>query len=98
VDWPRGVVGVETAHTKGIYRPELAGPVTWREAKVEALRRRGWDRWSLGSGDAWGDAQLLGQAERPLVVVHARSHPTWLEHAQTQGWEQIRPGRRLIGG
>ena len=34
----------------------------------------------------------------PLVVVHARSHPTWLEHAQTQGWEQVRPGRRLTSG
>lgn len=89
------VIGMAlAAGPDGRLLPEVAGPVTFRQGKVDAIDRRIGHRPTLALGDAETDAEMLLCARHALVVD--RGDPTLLKLAGEEGW-WIQPAFESLG-
>jgi HAD superfamily phosphoserine phosphatase-like hydrolase len=82
---PTRVIGMRlAADERGRLLPDLAGPATYRQGKLEAIDRLIGRRPTFAAGDADTDLEMLHAAECRLVID--RGDPALLEAAQAGDW------------
>jgi phosphoserine phosphatase len=83
------ILAVTTPVEQGLCSGRVDQPVTCGPGKVSALRAATQRPLLLAAGNALYDADLLAEAEIPLVVA-PRDHPTPLRAlAATRGWQVV---------
>ncbi len=78
------VIGVDLAVKNGIIQSVLAGPLTYRQGKVDAIDQRIGRRPTFAAGDALTDYEMLHAAPHALLFDH--NEPELLAAAQSRGW------------
>lgn len=86
---PERVIGMRTRLADGKLTSEVESPPTFRMGKVEAIDKRIGRRPLLAVGDSWSDADMLGQAEKALLID--RGYLDLKKKAVEAGW-WIQPG------
>ena len=95
---PENVIGVETQVTDGIVTDIQAGPITYREGKVEGITQKTKGLKPLfATGNTEGDLALLESAQVRLAVSAAsvddrlhKTESTLQKIAQEKNWFQHR--------
>jgi phosphoserine phosphatase len=78
------VLGVDLAVKSGCYQAELAGPMTYRQGKVDAIWERIGRLPDLAVGDTLTDLEMLLSAKDALLI--GPRHTDLLPLAEEKGW------------
>lgn len=81
---PEQVLGVDLALKSGRYQAELAGPMTYRQGKVDAILKRIGRLPDLAVGDTLTDLEMLLSSKDALLI--GPRHSDLLPLAEEKGW------------
>lgn len=78
------VIGAHLAVEDGVIQPRLAGPLTYRQGKVDAIDQRIGRRPTFAAGDALTDFEMMHAA--PHALLFDRGDAEMMHAAEKQGW------------
>lgn len=81
-------IGIRTVIREGRLTDELEAPITYRQGKVEAIRRFIGLVPTIVAGDSAGDLEMLGAATGAALFIdhEGKTEPAFVEQIRSRGW------------